>query len=461
MKKHFKSILTLTCTAVIGLCVLLAACNGTGGGGTGSEEVDYASQLTLDMNSESKKQEVTVRQFVDGDTTYFDAVSGSALTPTYDPTPFVERSDGFIKARYLAVDTPESTGKIEKWGKTASLFTRGKLENADKVIIESDTSEWNFDSTGYRALLWVWYLPKGETKYHNLNVELLQGGYAKASSTGQNRYGTVARAALEQAMALKYRVFSPASTKDENFYEGEAIELDLKYLRTHIEEYKDQRVRVQGVVTAVYSNSAYIEDLDAESGLYFGMQVYFGYQATALRTNVLQVGYRVEVIGSLQYYEAGNNYQISGLDYSEYRVDKTKHTHVVEEGFAPAFQTVDPATLGSKVTFTFSDEEEGGEVELVRGDAVMASSATFENLTCTSARTSDDSTSGWITLYCTTADGHNAQLYLITQFKDENDNAVTADSFIGRTFTVKGIIGKHSGNYQLNVYRYDLFTFTD
>ena len=64
------------------------------------EYVDFVDQLKLDMTSNTLKQEVTVKAFIDGDTTHF-----------YVPTSLI--STGVIKARYLAVNTPESTGKIE------------------------------------------------------------------------------------------------------------------------------------------------------------------------------------------------------------------------------------------------------------------------------------------------------------------------------------------------------------
>ncbi len=99
--------------------------------------VDYAASITLDMSSGTAKQEVEVKQFIDGDTTHF-----------FVPTSVME--NGVLKARYLAVNTPESTGKIEEYGKKASNFTKEKLSNADSIIIESDTGAWIAVSSGER-----------------------------------------------------------------------------------------------------------------------------------------------------------------------------------------------------------------------------------------------------------------------------------------------------------------------
>ena len=79
--------------------------------GDSVEFIDYVGQLKLDMTSSTLKQEVTVKSFIDGDTTHF-----------YVPTSLM--GTGVIKARYLAINTPESTGKIEEWGK-AGLFLEG------------------------------------------------------------------------------------------------------------------------------------------------------------------------------------------------------------------------------------------------------------------------------------------------------------------------------------------------
>ncbi|MBO5657803.1 MAG: hypothetical protein J6R94_06430, partial [Agathobacter sp.] len=142
------SIILLLCLAI----TLVGGCGNSGAQNTESENsetqqiehIDYAASVTLNMNSATAKQEVTVKTFVDGDTVHFNV-----------PTSVMET--GVLKARFIAVNTPESTGKIEEWGKKASRFTREKLENAVSIIIESDTATWDADSTGDRYLCWIWY----------------------------------------------------------------------------------------------------------------------------------------------------------------------------------------------------------------------------------------------------------------------------------------------------------------
>ena len=89
--------------------------------------IDYAGQVQFDKgSSQTAKVQVTgIKSFIDGDTTHF-----------YVPTSV--SATGFVKARYIGVNTPESTGKIEPWGKKASTFTKEKLSSAVSIIVESN-----------------------------------------------------------------------------------------------------------------------------------------------------------------------------------------------------------------------------------------------------------------------------------------------------------------------------------
>ena len=227
-------LLLIVCTSLSAFI----ACNDNGTTNPGGDElapwVDYVSQVKLDMTSSSLKIAATVKSYIDGDTTHF----------------YVDESvcaDGILKARYLAINTPESTGKIEEWGKAASKFTRAKLEQATSIILESDNEKWNIDSTGERHLVWVWYKTAESEEYRNLNLEILQAGYAISSNASQNRYGTFCTDAIAQAIA--YELFVYSDELDPDFPYGNAQEVTLKQLRTHIEEYEGALVAFNGIVT--------------------------------------------------------------------------------------------------------------------------------------------------------------------------------------------------------------------
>ena len=123
--------------------------------------IDYASQFKYDENSTRVKEIVTVKNFVDGDTVHFNSANGK---------------NGVLKARFLGVDTPESTGKVQNWGKTASNFTKNSLKDAAEIMIESDSDKWEVDSTGERHLVWVWYRPTAGADWKLLNLAITQEG---------------------------------------------------------------------------------------------------------------------------------------------------------------------------------------------------------------------------------------------------------------------------------------------
>ncbi|MGN0998623.1 MAG: thermonuclease family protein [Faecousia sp.] len=400
------------------------------------EFVDYAAELTLDMNSESKKVEVTVKGFVDGDTTHF-----YTNDPTFD--------GGVIKARYLAIDTPESTGKIEEYGKTASLFTRGKLENATSIIVESDDENWNTDSTGGRYLLWIWYKTADMTEYRNLNLEILQNGLCYASKTGQNRYGDICTKALNQAKAHKLNMYS--GEKDPNFYYGGIQELTLKELRTNTEAYSNTMVAFTGVVTLnTGSNMVYVESYDEESELYYGMSVYYGFNLSGAGLEILNVGNEVRIVGSVQYYEAGGSWQVSDLSYRLMKPDDPSNIQKLSEGNSPAWVKLTADTFFGTVEL----EQDEGTKEYPYAQLALSTTVSMDNLHVKSIYTTtneESSSKGAMTLTCTTEDGQTVTVRTAV-LRDENGNVITEAAYLGKTISVQGVVDIYNGEYQIKVF---------
>ena len=83
----------------------------------------------------AKSSKVKFKSGVDGDTAKF-ILDGEVIT-----------------ARFLAIDTPETKGKVEPYGKEASNYTCKKLKNAKEIKFEYDK---NADKDKYdRYLVWV------------------------------------------------------------------------------------------------------------------------------------------------------------------------------------------------------------------------------------------------------------------------------------------------------------------
>ena len=436
---RFSKLLSIIVVLCLVICCI-TGCNGEGGQEGGSNNVDYVAQTKLVMDSSTKKQEVTVKSYIDGDTTHFNV-----------PTEL--SADGVLKARYMGVNTPESTGKIEEWGKKASSFTKEKLLNASSIIVESDNDQWNVDSTGGRHLVWVWYKPADSNDYRCLNLELIQNGLSISCGTTADRYGEAATKAFQQAKTQKLHVFS--NEDDPEFFYGDAYEIDLKGLRTNIALYENCKVAFEGVVTRNNNNSVYVESYDAETEMYYGMSVYYGYETGEL-LNILKVGNLVRVVGTVTYYETGGTWQVSGLSYREFKPEDPSNTIMVSEGHKAANQEIVPGVFASgKIDVEAMTSLDSDETELKTFDyagLLMSTSISMKNLKVLDVYTTNNggNSDGAMTLTCE-ADGARIDVRTIV-LRDENNNLITANKYLGKTIDVVGIVDYFSGAYQIKVF---------
>lgn len=458
MKNKTRFLLILAISVVMILSCALVAC-GEKPGGADEETpfVDYVSQLKLDMNSETNKMVVTVKTYVDGDTTHFN-----------DPNNEISDT-GTIKARYIAINTPESTGRIEEYGKKASRFTREKLERASSIMIESNDENWNADSTGSRYLLWIWYKTSEDAEWRNLNVEILQNGLALASNTGGNRYGEIANNALQQAREKKINMYS--GIKDAEVYSGDAIAVTLKELRTNLNVYErddensyyNKKVSFDGVIVKDNGNrSIYVESLEVDelTGLHYGMTCFYGFDQNSWALEVLSVGNYVRIVGSVQYYETGNTYQIADMTYVVRNPDDPSSIKQLDnEKHEPAYQTIDVKKLndGTTVPIEIETDDEIVVKNVKYGELVMDTSVKLEGLTVTKVYTTATGDSkGALTLTCRTKDG--VTITVRTNVLRNGTSIVTADEFEGKTINVEGVINYYNGKYQIGVFSYSSIT---
>ena len=396
------------------------------------------------MNSNTKKATVTVKNYVDGDTTHFNVPDGIA-------------DDNVLKARYLAINTPESTGQIEPWGKAASNFTKSKLKSAQSIIIESDDDKWNLDSTGGRYLVWVWYRTSEDSEYRNLNIEILQNGLALASNTARSRYGDIGVKALDQAKKLKLKVYS--DEQDPDFYYGDAQVLTLKEIRTNIQKYEATTVAFDAVVTKNYNDAIYVENYDEETQLYYGMYIYLGYSLSGQGLEIVSVGNLVRFVGSLQYYETGGTYQVANLKYQAMRPNDPTNIKLIESGHTGAFVETNPDTFvnGKVIVEMIEILEDGTEQktdkEFDYAYLALDTSIQMKNLEVKSVYTTTNESSsskGAMTLTCV-ANGITVKVRTVVLY-DENNKIVTADTYQGKTIDVKGFVDYFDGEYQIKVF---------
>lgn len=392
-----------------------------------SESIGYAASVKP-SGADTAKQEVTVKSFVDGDTVHF----------------FVPESimpSGVLKARFIGIDTPESTGKIEEYGKAASEFTKEKLSRAHSIMIESDDGNWDFDSTGGRYLVWVWYKAEKAGEYRNLNIELLQNGLARAYSLANNRYGSACTAAINQAKANKLNLYS--GEKDPDFYYGDAVELTLKELRCGIEGYNGKKVAFEGVITINSGNGVFIEDYDAETDRYYGISAYYGYGLSGAGLDILSVGNRARIVGTVQYYEAGGCYQVSGLSYRQMKPDDPNNLQKLSEGNAAGYVSISADDFASAMV---SIETEAGAAEYKLSDIAMNTTVEMDGLTVQSVYVAEN---GCATLTCAAGD---AEVTVRLEPLKVNGEAFDPNTLSGKTIDVRAAVDMYDNAPQLHVF---------
>lgn len=469
MKKKLLSLLLLLPLTLS----LFVGCGGdntseSSGGGDNTETIDYASMVSLDMTTaETQKMEVvSVVHYIDGDTTHFQVPANY---------PVHINDQGVLKARYLSVNTPESTGTLEEWGKAAARYTKTALSSASSIVLETDGTQWETDSTGERHLVWVWYKPQGADEYRNLNIELLQNGLAVGSKSAETRYGDICIQAINYATQKKLHVHS--GEKDPEFFYGAALEMDIRKLRLNIEEYagdKDQgipakRVAFEGVVVQNDGNGVYVEAYDDETQSYYGVYVYYGYSLTGAGARVLTVGNKVRVVGDVGYFESGNSYQVSNLKYNSY--DKTNPDNIQKlgDGEKGAYPIVTAAEFNGKKTISFIEEAADGTSTTKTitedfGKLALNTSITMENLYVEDVYTTNNggANDGAMTLTCKV--GNETITVRTTKlYKDIlSQTLYTEADFLGKTITVKGVVDYYDSGYSNDSpYQIMLFDYND
>jgi len=441
--KRFLSLFLLICMSVSCFCGCQTAQQGASTSSTEEELppfIDFVEQLKLDMDSSTAKMEVTVKLFIDGDTTHFHV-------------PTSVSADGILKARYIAVNTPESTGQIEEWGKKASNFTREKLSNAESIIIESNNDKWEKDSSGGRHMAWVWYKPKGETEYRNLNLELVQNGLSLASGSTTDRYGDLTARAYTQAQRYKLNAFS--GQPDPDFYYGGLIQVDLKTLRTNTKLYENKDVVFTGVIVRNSEQTVYVEQYDEETDMYYGMNVYCGYTSGEI-DNVLKVGNEVLFVGNVQYWEGGGTWQVTDIHYSAFDPDDPENIKLLGTGHTASNRvtTIDDF-LNKKFTINVAKElgsEEMEEKTFTYAELAMSTSIRMENLYVKSIYVTNNGgdNDGAMTLTCE-VDGKTITIRT-TVLRKADKTLYTSADFLKKTIDVTGIVDYYNGDYQIKVF---------
>lgn len=275
------------------------------------EPVDYVSLVSFSQENwktsdfeQTGLGVVTLKVSVDGDTAHF----------------FSGKYNKVIEGRFNGVDTPESTGVIEPWGKEAAKFTRDTLENAKTIVLETEREDGQIgpqsDSTG-RYLVWVWTSTRSVeeedgTQLRLLNLELVQRGLSPSKGATSSVYSDYFLDADAQAQKQKIKIWS--KDQDPLFYYGEETITNLQEVFSDPESWLDRKVYVEGVVTRTMGTNAYIQDtFEQADGT---VKTYGAYIFTMYKNySILKKGNRVGVIGTVA--EHYGTYQLVDVKYNE------------------------------------------------------------------------------------------------------------------------------------------------
>jgi endonuclease YncB( thermonuclease family) len=227
---------------------------------------------------------VDLRQVTDGDTANF-MQDGYA-----DPVTDIPIS---IKTRFLGINTPESTAKMEPWGKKASRFTKQKLEeaqaNADAETERTGTKVHNIvlihdkevfgekDSSGNRWLAFVWYRTTSTSDWRNLNLELVEQAYSRNQlflDSDICNYRTSFEAADAHNKKCGYRVYGETDIGFD--YKDQIYETTLWNVVNNFDELgaddesatSGYRLHIAAQVVGIQGDNMYLRDIvrDTENG---------------------------------------------------------------------------------------------------------------------------------------------------------------------------------------------------
>lgn len=281
--------------------------------------VDYTNGNGVRLNLDYKDRDFykdgvgqfTLKTAIDGDTAHF--------------TPLVDGDGiGTMKARFYGIDTPESTGKVQEWGKPASKFTKAKLEeaNANGTIVVSsaqvDYGKPDPDSTGsrYVSLVWV-HMTKKNAPFNELvllNLWIVQEGYSWVKNVqAMPHYSDTFYAAENQAKEYKLNLFSGKPDPMYNYgdYEDASL-LDIKREvqatlseQGHVNTFDNQKIRIQGTVAGFSNHILYLQDYvlyDKDNpslgGEYCGINIFVG--MSAINSKYTKLNTFIQVCGLAQ-----------------------------------------------------------------------------------------------------------------------------------------------------------------
>lgn len=242
-----------------------------------------------------------------------------AGTTDGDTASFSLASGGNVSIRFYGIDTPESTMKIEKWGKFASKYVAERLESATDFILESSTGgKAETDSYGTRYLGFVWY-KTSEGNWRNLNLEVVENGFSANKLLPTAKYYEYFKSAETFATTNQLHI---NGNDEDPYYTDSVSQVTIKDLLAEPSKYYDAtqdlgtKVRIEAIITDVYISSSEAYTYTATQvidNVEYSLDIYAGYTSTNIPSFV-KIGTSYTLTGTFA--EKYGNYQISGLTFT-------------------------------------------------------------------------------------------------------------------------------------------------
>lgn len=277
--------------------------------------LNITSLCKLDLEYTNKSffnhgiSKVTIIKCNDGDTTTFGLPNDTKKTS--------------IVLRYMSINAPEATVSPEKWGKAATNYVSNRLENAYEIVVEAVLDSSGNPTYSYYYNGYVWYRNSATDTFKNLNVELVENGYAKYTGTSSDKYNSYFSIAETKAKENQLHIWS---NDDDPLYSNVpykvTIEELVKDLATDnpsyysIEEDAGAKITFNATIldhtTSGDSHYYTLGSVGSDSKLY-SINCFGGYASSPLQ-GFLVIGNTYNLTAFVS--KNNGNYQISGIEYT-------------------------------------------------------------------------------------------------------------------------------------------------
>ena len=269
-----------------------------------------------------------------------------------DTTSFRLKKEGtVITIRYHSIDTPESTGSVEKWGKAASNFVKKMLTPESQIVLESHTGgAAKKDNYGVRYLGYVWFRNSETEDFKCLNLLVVENGYSlnKGTFTSEFPYYTYFDKAENAASKKALHIHS---NDDDPLYIDTPIDTTVKELNEKLynpnvelypetEGYDAKFFDPNLEMGAKVRFTAYIEDVtitttytfsaasyDPVTGEHYAIDLFCMYVNN--QQSQLHLGGLYQITGVIQ--KNGNGFQLTDIKYDTILLERLKDNSIEKQ----------------------------------------------------------------------------------------------------------------------------------